>query len=229
MAIFKSTFGEISGKVGGNIFSRNKGGAYIKKFSKPTNPATAKQSALRNKLSLASKAWANLDREVKDAYNNWAADHPVLNRLGESIHLSGFGWFQRVGVNYQIVTGTIDGIELLQEYEFTLSELVFSETDLATGLTASFDATISSDEQMILRAQVFNSAGVSNPGRLKQIGVLDGGTTSPINIKTLVEDVFGTLQAGQKVFLEGIPVVGATGLAGSAIVAEPAILTDTTV
>ncbi len=89
----------MSGKLSGNVFARNKGGAYVRNWVKPTNPATTKQQNQRNTLSLKSAAWRGLTNEQRDSWKSWADDNPVLDRLGASIILTGAQAFTKININ----------------------------------------------------------------------------------------------------------------------------------
>ncbi len=89
----------MSGKLSGNVFARNKGGAYARNWVKPTNPATVKQQNQRNTLSLKSAAWRGLTDEQRNSWKSWADDNPVLDRLGASIVLTGAQAYTKININ----------------------------------------------------------------------------------------------------------------------------------
>lgn len=57
--------GEFSGKLGGMVFSRNKGGAYVRKFVTPINPSTSKQRTVRERFSQRALEFRALPAETK--------------------------------------------------------------------------------------------------------------------------------------------------------------------
>lgn len=85
----------ITGKVGGNIFSRNKGGAYVKAWVNPTNPQTVIQQAWRSGFSSRSTDWRGLTESERNGWKASALLRPVTNRLGEQRFLSGYGLFMK--------------------------------------------------------------------------------------------------------------------------------------
>lgn len=91
----------MSGRVAGQVYANNKGGAYVRRFSVPTNPSTPRQQAQRTLLATASAAWRNLTQPQRDAWKAWAQTHPVINRLGSAIILSGQGAFVQINSNVQ--------------------------------------------------------------------------------------------------------------------------------
>jgi len=89
----------MSGKLAGQVFARNKGGAYARNWVKPTNQSTVAQQNQRNTLSLKSAAWRTLTDSQRDSWKSWADDNPVLDRLGASIVLTGAQGYTKININ----------------------------------------------------------------------------------------------------------------------------------
>lgn len=89
----------ISGKSGGTVFARNKGGAYMRNFVKPTNPSTAYQEEARDRLTQYSNEWRTLTDAQREAWNAWASEHPVLDRLGAAKTLTGAQAYTKINTN----------------------------------------------------------------------------------------------------------------------------------
>lgn len=73
MAKIVPFLGNISGKIAGNVFASNKGGAYIRQFVKPTNANSPAQQRARAAFSAGSRAWATLTSTLKSAWNEFAS------------------------------------------------------------------------------------------------------------------------------------------------------------
>lgn len=84
---------QISGKVSGNVFANNKGGAYVRKWSKPTTTPTSAQNLTRTLFASANADYRALSLAQQEAWKTLAQDSPVKNRLGETITLSGISLF----------------------------------------------------------------------------------------------------------------------------------------
>lgn len=95
LAIFTSgpAVAAISGSVGGNTFSHNKGGAYVRQRSVPTNPTSERQTAVRTAFGTCASYWTDLTASQQTAWAQYAATHPVLNALGQSVLISGLAMF----------------------------------------------------------------------------------------------------------------------------------------
>lgn len=89
MAKIVPTAGEMSGKLGGWVFSRNKGGMFVRAWARPTNPNTARQQAVRSILQTQSGLWAGLTPEQQSAWETWAANNPLMDPLGQEFIRTG--------------------------------------------------------------------------------------------------------------------------------------------
>lgn len=86
---------QLSGSVGGVVASHNKGGAYLRGRSVPTNPNSARQQTVRSAFAASAIGWAGLTVEQREAWEGYAALTAVTNRIGESITVSGFNMYVR--------------------------------------------------------------------------------------------------------------------------------------
>lgn len=108
MALIKSTIlAQISGSINGTTFAHNQGGAYARNRSAVTNPKTGRQDQVRTTMSSLSKMWGqSLTEEQRTAWNAYGASVAVINRLGDTISLSGIAAFMRINMFF---VGTIGG------------------------------------------------------------------------------------------------------------------------
>lgn len=98
--LFKPVIGaELSGSIGGITASHNKGGAYFRNRVVPTNPATPAQGVVRQAMGTLASRWNNtLSPTQRDAWDTYALNVPLLNRLGESVNVTGLNMFQRSNI-----------------------------------------------------------------------------------------------------------------------------------
>jgi len=87
--------GQLSGSVGGVVAARNAGGAYLRNRTVPVNPNSLRQQAARAAFSQFTIGWRNLTQAQRGGWIAYAVETPVLNRLGESIHISGHSHYVR--------------------------------------------------------------------------------------------------------------------------------------
>jgi hypothetical protein len=91
MALFKGTIsGAISGKLGGQVFARNAAGAYLRRFSVPTNPNTTRQNEQRAALGNAAVQFRDaLTDSQREQWQAFANSVEQVNRLGSKVALTG--------------------------------------------------------------------------------------------------------------------------------------------
>lgn len=98
MALIKFGGGviQMAGSIAGNTFARNRYGNYARARTKPVNPNSAGQQQVRAAIAWLVEHWAStLSAAQRSAWNTYASNVKMLNRLGESINLSGFNHFVR--------------------------------------------------------------------------------------------------------------------------------------
>lgn len=101
MALLKFGGGitEIRGSMAGNVYSRNRYGAYMRSRTVPTNPNTARQQKVRTSLTELTSRWSQtLTAGQRTAWNLYGANVVMQNKLGENINLSGFNHYLRSNV-----------------------------------------------------------------------------------------------------------------------------------
>ena len=87
---------QVSGSIAGNTHARNRFGNYIRPRTKPVDPATARQLAARTRMSFLTEEWGDtLTAAQRLAWETYAAAIAMSNRLGQTIHPTGFNHFFR--------------------------------------------------------------------------------------------------------------------------------------
>lgn len=90
MANYITTFGEIRGSVGGVTFFRNRGGICMRMRAVPIQPGTEPQGLQQNIFAGLATDWGGtLTPSSRSQWNFFANQHPVPNKVGQMIKLSG--------------------------------------------------------------------------------------------------------------------------------------------
>lgn len=98
MALIKFGGGVVgmSGSIAGTTFARNRYGSYARARTKPINPNTGFQQNVRSALSYLTTRWSQtLTADQRTAWNLYGSSVAMLNKLGETIYLSGFNHYIR--------------------------------------------------------------------------------------------------------------------------------------
>ena len=91
----------LSGKIGGTVFARNRGGAYARSYAIPTRVTSDHAQQIKAAFAAASQAYANLTTAQIAAWDQYGQENPVSNRIGQLITLKGQSWF--VGCNARLI------------------------------------------------------------------------------------------------------------------------------
>lgn len=91
------------GKLGGQVFSKNKGGAYVRTKVTPTNPQTINQSAVRSLFGSISQGWSTLTDSERGAWRESVDLWKTTDIFGDLLAPTGKELFQRLNNQAQIV------------------------------------------------------------------------------------------------------------------------------
>lgn len=87
---------QMSGSIAGDTHARNRFGNYVRARTKPVNPNTASQNIVRSLIAALVERWAEtLTAVQRAAWNLYASNVAMKNKLGETIHLTGFNHYVR--------------------------------------------------------------------------------------------------------------------------------------
>jgi len=98
MALVKFGAGvvQMSGSIGGTTFARNSSGNYARARTTPVNPQSTRQEKIRAVIAYLTDRWLETVTALqRAAWGDYALAVAMKNRLGESIHLSGFNHYIR--------------------------------------------------------------------------------------------------------------------------------------
>lgn len=94
------------GKLGGQVFSKNRGGAYIRTKVTPSNPRTTDQQANRTLLGSLSQGWSALTAEQRLSWNGAVSAWAKTNIFGDIHNPSGKNLYVQLNKNIIAIGGT---------------------------------------------------------------------------------------------------------------------------
>lgn len=119
---------QMSGSVAGNVHARNRFGNYMRARTKPVNPMSDRQVVARTRVSYLAEYWStDLTALQRAGWETYAAAVAMTNKLGETIHLTGFNHFLRTNcANMQAGPGVSENAPLIlslpeKDYQLTCS------------------------------------------------------------------------------------------------------------
>lgn len=174
-----TTVSEIRGKIGGIVFSRNKGGAYIRKNTKPTGATSPLASAVRNVFGSVSRAWSQIADDERVLWNEYAPLFSNLNVFGDNQPLTGKALFQKLTTNWKIAgwagqprPSIPTNVPAIIADHLTASYAMATSVSSVRLTVALPDFDIDPEDAIVIDASPLLSNGTSNANNaLKQIGV----------------------------------------------------------
>ena len=132
---------QMTGSIAGNTFARNRYGNYVRARTKPTNPQTANQTAVRSAMALLTDRWSQtLTAGQRTAWNLYGSSVAMKNRLGESVFLSGFNHYIRSNSwNARIEADIIDDGPTTFEIPQADPTLAITASEATQEITTSYD------------------------------------------------------------------------------------------
>jgi len=143
MALIKYGGGivQMSGSIAGNTYARNRYGNYCRARTKPTNPNTTRQQAVRDAVAFLVERWAAvLTSAQRAAWALYGTNVAMKNKLGESVKLSGINHYVRSNAHLARQGGTIvDAGPVIFELPEKDPTLGVTASEATQQLSVSFD------------------------------------------------------------------------------------------
>jgi len=191
--------GQISGRLGGDVFSHNRYGQYVRSGTNPVTSTTPYALAAKARMTTTSQGWQSLSAALKLAWNAWASTNPTINRLGESIHLTGHAAY--VSINTRLLACAVAGITAppIEPAPAPLLTLTLA-ADIGPGdFEFAYTATpLAAADYLWINACVLDSTGINYVANyLRLVGVSAAEQASPFDPQTLIEARFGSVAVDQ--------------------------------
>ena len=205
MLIKGSFVSQPSGSLGGITASHNRSGTYLRARVIPVNPNTVFQQAIRNIAGNLATAWVtSLTQVQRDAWDVYGTNVAMLNRVGDTIFLTGLNHFLRSNTpRIQVGIPRIDDAPVV----FALTDVTLPGFSVQfAGQTATLAYT--NTDEWAVADDGFLSLAVSRPenpsinyfkGPYRFADVELGNTATPPT-SPLVAAVPFPVALGQKVF-----------------------------
>lgn len=135
------------GKLGGQVFSKNRGGAYVRTKVTPTNPQSVNQSVVRQLFGTIAQAWSALSNAVRAEWNTAVEAWKTTDIFGDLRTPSGKALHQRLNqqaqvAGYGLITNPPAKLEMVSGV-VTAGQLAIGIAEISlTGAYAGADARV---------------------------------------------------------------------------------------
>lgn len=207
------------GKLGGQVFSKNRSGAYVRTKVTPSNPRTPDQMAGRGILGSLSASWSGLTDLQRRAWNNAVSDWEKTDIFGDSRKPTGKNLF--TGLNKEIEQS--GGTRIL----VPPAKIIIPELDPLTPVVeiAAAEVTLGiSTVPVGFVLQVSATASMSQgtsfvKDKLRVIGYQPAGAVNSTTVYSDYVDKFGAPTVGANIHF-AVKLVATTGQTGVRVTAK---------
>lgn len=205
------------GKLGGQVFSKNRSGAYIRTKVTPVNPQTVAQSAVRSNLGTLSSMWSGLSAAAIAGFNSAVEDWQTTDIFGDLKKPTGKNLFVKLNLNLlnngQVpIQAVPEKIEMPNLSEFEVVKAVGLNTINISGLPNVIDGVYQVEATPILPNGV---SFVKN--RLRVISTVSASSSFPIDISSQWISKYGAIEDNANVSFR-IRYIGVNGQASTPII-----------
>jgi len=192
-----------SGKLGGHVFSKSRGGATVRTLARANNPQTTDQQIIRSRFTVLSQNWRELTEVQRESWYDAETSYSRTNRFGDVVFLTGKNLYNSINAQRLLIGLPILDLAPLPAVlpGFRLDSILINLSIPNFIIFGNFAI----DQTYVVVATQGLSQGVKDTsGRLRIIGVVTntGGSgqlgSAPVNYDLYVEK-FGVPVAGTKV------------------------------
>jgi hypothetical protein len=215
MAKIKTTaiVADIRGKLNGTVFSKGRGGAYMRTKVTPSNPQTEAQAEVRARLGSFAQGWRSLSEEVRSAWNGAVANFSSTDIFGDIRNPSGINLYTKLNSNLAeagqaaITNPPLPSGAAAVTTISATGDVSDSEIEVVTGA-----GNVPVGNTLIIRATAPLSPGKSFvKNLLRNVDMQAAGASETKNIWTAYVAKFGAPVAGQKIGIEAYHINNTTG------------------
>lgn len=200
------------GKINGHVASKNHAGDFLRTKVTPLNPRTASQTLVRSYIASLSAAWRGLTAAQRTAWNSAVSGYAKTDVFGDKKNPTGFNLYMGLNKNLKDVSQSTISTPALPA---AVSTVTITNATAAAG-TPALSITLSGNIPAGTSAKIMATPGISAginfvKSQFRQIDTKAAAATSPLNELSAWNTKFGTLVAGQKIFIQIIFVNTTTG------------------
>ena len=207
------------GKLGGQVFSKNRAGAYVRTKVTPANPRTITQMVSRSILGTLSAGWNGLTDAQRASFNNAVNGWQKTNIFGDMVKPTGKNLYTSLNKNLlQANLATVNvapqkmDLPALSGFSATI-DLTNSEIDLGI-------STIPAGVVLQVSATPTLNAGVNYvAGKSRVLLYIPAGAVDEGDIFDAYVDRFGAPTAGANIHFQ-LKYIGTNGQAGVPVSAK---------
>lgn len=218
--------GQISGRIGGDVYSHNRYGSYIRNGTIPVTSTTEHAITAKARMTACTQAWQGLTANQRRDWIGYAAANPVVNRVGQSIQLTGHVAY--VGINSRMLA--------MAQAQLTTPPVGAPPAPLTTlsitadigigGCSVDFTPTpTGANERLYLWGCRLQSAGISFvENYLRLFNISAAAQATAFDFQSVYEARLGTMAVDEIVVMRVAVIDDSTGLVSADLRAQATVV-----
>lgn len=211
------------GKLGGQVFSKNRGGAYIRTKVTPSNPQTQAQAQVRSNLATLSSSWNSLTASQIAQWNGSVDDWTSTDVFGDIKKPTGKNLYVKLNVN---LLNSGQNVIPTPPAKMELPALVDIDVDVTTATNkVEIDGLpVFASVKYQIEACAPVPRGVNFvKNKFRVISYATQATAGVVDVSSAYINKFGSVADAENIFLR-IRAIGANGQAGVPLVVKATII-----
>jgi len=204
---------DMRNKLGSQVFSRNRYGAYTRSFQTSVASSTPDQVAVRNRLGSLATAWASLTQTQRDAWNGAVDAFRSTDVFGSVISPSGFDLYVKLNCNLEQVGESAISLPPLPGSTPSISDLAVTAESVTPFVQITMDESmIDATYRMVVSATACISSGknyVKNLLRVIDVLTPDGSGVYNVSAAYVAKHI--TVTTGKRISVSVVVVNTTTG------------------
>jgi len=194
-----------SGKLGGHVFSKSRGGNTVRTLARATNPQTTFQQIIRSRFTQLSQGWRNLTESQRESWYQAESSFSRTNRFGDVVLLSGKNLYNSLNAQRGIIG--LSPLSLAPIPKEIPKNIVSRVEINVSGMSMNIIGDFLGSTEFVIVASPGLSQGVRNfDGKLRIIGLGESraGGDRIQSLDTQYSNYvkkFGELDSNEKIFV----------------------------
>lgn len=202
---------DASGKLGGQVFSKNRGGSYVRTKVTPINPQTTAQSFIRGVFASISSAWSSLTEAGRQSFNNFVSDYATTDVFGDIRNPSGKNLHQKLNQNLAI-SGQLPIAVCVLPLPVPFANVIGAQFVNPLNVNLGYSGDLIGSKIVIWATPPLSQGTRFVKNRLRQILSQDGFSDDTINVAPDYNNKFGAIGSGDNIFF-AVRVINSNGQA----------------
>jgi hypothetical protein len=202
----------MSGKLGGHVFAKNRGGAYMRTKVTPSNPQSTAQMSVRGAFASISSSWSGLTAAARESFNSFVNAYQTTDIFGDIKNPSGKTLFQRLNQNLSN-SGQALIATCVAPTEVPFAGLTSAIFDISgTSFDAATSGTTTGSQIIAFATPPLSQGTTFVKNRLRQLVVKNGGVGVQVDMYAAYVAKYGVPVVGANIYI-AVKVVNANGQA----------------